>query len=308
MTSQETKHDTFTEQNNYNLPSTTTKIPFIEWTARCEALLHFFGSHKAAGTLRDNEFLDQSFNYCSQLFARDGEIITIDNHGKQELCDSYPIKIILQKSFLHHIDTNPTNYDDLCRLLERARYARVHRRFVVPVIFLPNHACIARSSTLSTTGELLLNKATSVVSEALNYNPNAMESPMGHDLNACRAADIKLLNYFRIKFIADLMVEDKKKVGWGRYALTVTSSEKVDREHRYKRFKLSSIPYPGCEFFKRYRDNNHEGKRLVFEWDANIHDAKLNLMDNDQDEEDMPCDGLDMRQDIDWTQYQEWED
>ena len=87
---------------------------------------------------------------------------------------------------------------------------------------------------------------------------------MGHDLNALREADIALLKHLNINTICDLMVEDKKKVyvqlytsfcchvhahaytfyrGW----LTVTSSEKVDKEQRYKDFNITSIPYPGCE-------------------------------------------------------------
>lgn len=216
--------------------TTTTTTP-RDWISRSEKLLHFFGSHKAAGTLRDHQFIAKTFNRCAELFRRDGEILTITNCGQQELCDSYPIHMILHKSYVDHIESipngitngmetvdggdavnsdladigvsgksgsfhsdqrgdnlpyspplvaHPTNsnssysandddqmnecQDGVSRLLsiiERARFARVHRRFVVPVIFLPNHSCIARSSTLSTTGELLLNKATSVVSEAL---------------------------------------------------------------------------------------------------------------------------------------------
>ena len=42
---------------------------------------------------------------------------------------------------------------------------------------------------------------------------------MGHDLAALRAADIELLQYFGIKTICDLMVEDKKKV----YVLSIGS-------------------------------------------------------------------------------------
>eukprot|EP01084_Bolivina_argentea_P302423 522000_1 len=279
------------------------------WTSRCEELLYFFGSHKAAGLLGKHKFLETSFNYCKQLFERDGDIVIIDNYGQQELCDSYPIQIILPKSFVEYIENNndinnqhiDINCNDfLCRLIERARYARVHRRFVVPVIFV-NNACIARSSTLSTTGELLLNKATTVVSEALNYCPNNnTESPMGHDLNALRTADIKLLKYFNIKFIADLMVEDKKKVGWGRYTLTVTSSEKVDREQRYKDFNISSIPYPGCEFFKLYKNNGHNANKLVFEWNNEIHDAKLTLNNN-------KLNNTTTLIDINWSEYETWD-
>jgi hypothetical protein len=41
------------------------------------------------------------------------------------------------------------------------------------------------------------------------------------------------------------MVETKKK----KLGLYITSSEKAERD-RYHRFKLNSIPYPGCEFFR----------------------------------------------------------
>lgn len=141
------------------------KEDFIQWTTRAEELLHFFGSHKAAGIFRDNAFLDKSLNFCSELFAKDGDIEIINNYGTKYLCGSYPIRLIVRKSFLHHIQQTDDNL--LSRLLERARYARVHRRFVMPVIFLPNNTCIARSSTLSTTGEILLNKASNVVSDVL---------------------------------------------------------------------------------------------------------------------------------------------
>ncbi len=191
------EHDVIDENGSPSSPRPSTKLP-ADWTSLCEDLLYFFASHKAAGTLRAHPFLATSFALCADLFGRDGDIITIDNCGQQELCDSYPIKLILQKSYLDHIDSvHPIDAvdampldvdhesndhghspsDGLCRLLERARFARVHRRFVAPVIFLPNDQCIARSSTLSTAGELLLNKATSVVSDALLSAPCSLSNP-----------------------------------------------------------------------------------------------------------------------------------
>eukprot|EP00485_Elphidium_margaritaceum_P016123 CAMPEP_0202730636 /NCGR_PEP_ID=MMETSP1385-20130828/186739_1 /ASSEMBLY_ACC=CAM_ASM_000861 /TAXON_ID=933848 /ORGANISM="Elphidium margaritaceum" /LENGTH=1041 /DNA_ID=CAMNT_0049396913 /DNA_START=30 /DNA_END=3155 /DNA_ORIENTATION=- len=320
--------------NNSDAPSTKVsncKLSFLDWITRCEQVLHFFASYKAAGTLRDDTFLDECMQHCLDLFKRDGDIVVIENYGTQELCDSYPIKLVLYKSFLERMQhkhrhrhrsrhtqsssaANNTSYNNtdayeyLCNLLETARFARVHRRFIAPVIFLPNHACIARSSTLSTTGELLLNKASSVVSDALNYCPNTTASPMGHNLNALRGADIELLRYFDIKFICDLMVEDKKKVGWGRYALTVTSSEKVDREQRYKAFHLSCMPYPGCEFFRAYKECNHNATNLVFEWNDDIHDAKLNLhWFRDDDDDDHADATTDTHTDIEWAHYKQWD-
>lgn len=64
-----------------------------------------------------------------------------------------------------------------------------------------------------------------------------------------RSQDIKLLKTFNIGTIVDLMLE-KKKV---KFLMNVTSSEKVDKEKRYQDFKIVSLPYPGCEFFKDFR-------------------------------------------------------
>ncbi len=100
MTSEETKEE-YTSEINKNIPSnpsetfpstTTSKIPFIEWTSKITFI--FFGSHKA-GIYRDNEFLDTSFNYCKQLFERDGDIIITDyiqssfNNTDQNECMTY---------------------------------------------------------------------------------------------------------------------------------------------------------------------------------------------------------------------------
>lgn len=64
-----------------------------------------------------------------------------------------------------------------------------------------------------------------------------------------RNQDIKLLKTFNIGTIVDLMLE-KKKV---KFLMNVTSSEKVDKEKRYQEFKIVSLPYPGCEFFREFR-------------------------------------------------------
>lgn len=64
-----------------------------------------------------------------------------------------------------------------------------------------------------------------------------------------RNQDIKLLKTFNIGTIVDLMLE-KKKV---KFLMNVTSSEKVDKEKRYQDFRIISLPYPGCEFFKDFR-------------------------------------------------------
>eukprot|EP01083_Nonionella_stella_P218593 783789_1 len=74
----------------------------LEWTTRSEHVLHFLASHKASGTLKDDKFLSKCLNYCVTLFEIDNEVILINNYGKKELCDSYPSKIIIAKSFINN--------------------------------------------------------------------------------------------------------------------------------------------------------------------------------------------------------------
>jgi myotubularin-related protein 14 len=69
-----------------------------------------------------------------------------------------------------------------------------------------------------------------------------------------RNQDIKLLKTLNVGTITDFMVE-KKKV---KFMMNVTSSEKVDKEKRYQDFRIISLPYPGCEFFREFR-----GKQIV---------------------------------------------
>ncbi|XP_063661448.1 myotubularin-related protein 14 isoform X11 [Pan troglodytes] len=58
------------------------------------------------------------------------------------------------------------------------------------------------------------------------------------------------------------MVENKKV----KFGMNVTSSEKVDKAQRYADFTLLSIPYPGCEFFKEYKDRDYMAEGLIFNW------------------------------------------
>ena len=81
-----------------------------------------------------------------------------------------------------------------------------------------------------------------------------------HTVNEARENDISLLNYLNVKHIIDLMVEMKKV----KYGLYVASSEKADKLKRYRDFKINVLPYPGCEFFKLYRDNNYQAEGKLF--------------------------------------------
>ncbi|CAG2171191.1 unnamed protein product [Oppiella nova] len=59
-----------------------------------------------------------------------------------------------------------------------------------------------------------------------------------------------------------------------------------------------SLPYPGCEFFKDYRDNGYSAEGLVYDWKQHFVDADL-IVPND----DHICDQLN----VDWNQYRNWD-
>lgn len=108
-----------------------------------------------------------------------------------------------------------------------------------------------------------------------------------------RNQDIKLLKTLNIGTIVDFMVE-KKKV---KFMLNVTSSEKVDKEKRYADFKLTSLPYPGCEFFREFRDNNFCGEGLIFDWSQKNVDAEISV----------PEDPMSAQLNINWDDYKGWD-
>lgn len=62
-----------------------------------------------------------------------------------------------------------------------------------------------------------------------------------------------------------------------RYGLKVTSSEKVDSFGRYSKFKLVATPYPGVEFFQKFKANKYSARKLCFDWSQNFADAELQL-------------------------------
>ncbi|XP_035676682.1 myotubularin-related protein 14-like isoform X1 [Branchiostoma floridae] len=114
-------------------------------------------------------------------------------------------------------------------------------------------------------------------------------------VDSIRMQDIRLLKALNIGTIVDLMVENKKV----KFGMQVTSSEKVDKEHRYADFTLISVPYPGCEFFKDYRDNDYVAEGLVFEWNQGYVDADLQVPQSLI--EKSRCLG------IDWDRYRSWD-
>ncbi|XP_060036747.1 myotubularin-related protein 14 isoform X6 [Erinaceus europaeus] len=80
------------------------------------------------------------------------------------------------------------------------------------------------------------------------------------------------------------------------FSTSVTSSEKVDKAQRYADFTLLSVPYPGCEFFKEYKDRDYMAEGLIFNWKQDYVDAPLSIPDF-----------LTCSLNIDWSRYQSWD-
>lgn len=63
------------------------------------------------------------------------------------------------------------------------------------------------------------------------------------------------------------------------FTCSVTSSEKVDKEKRYAEFLMASMPYPGCEFFKLYRDHAHAPQSVTYNWSEEFNNAIIQVGD-----------------------------
>ncbi|XP_011868605.1 PREDICTED: myotubularin-related protein 14 [Vollenhovia emeryi] len=282
-------------------------------------------THFAKNTYRtkDADVTNQEImQRCMLLAAFDYDYSTIDNSGG-ELCAHYPSYLVILE---HDKFRNSKNCDappvaspyvmentygstclrnKLLKLMTHSRFARCRSRFPVPVIlYKGRHVC--RSSTLSSSPEMfgragldfLLSSvasggASSVQPVAQVEESLPKEEPKLTDLkNKVRHYDIELLKTLDVGTIVDFMVE-KKKV---KYGMTVTSSEKVDQERRYSNFNLISLPYPGCEFFKEFRDQDYRSKDLVFNWCQNYIDAPICV----------PEDPISSQLRVNWDQYTEW--
>ncbi|CAI8010569.1 Myotubularin-related protein 14 [Geodia barretti] len=107
-----------------------------------------------------------------------------------------------------------------------------------------------------------------------------------------RGQDVQLLKATGVDLICDLMVEKKKS----KYGLLVASSEKVDKWARYCDFQIASMPYPGCEFFREYKDKDFSPVGLHFDWKQSMIDADLLLPEPLQRMTQIP-----------FRTYQEWD-
>ncbi|KAF5281184.1 hypothetical protein FQA39_LY17855 [Lamprigera yunnana] len=188
-------------------------------------------------------------------------------------------------------------------LIMKARFARCRARFPLPVV-LYKGKYICRSATLSGGPEIygrsginyLFNGSEPVVEQCDNMDavPDTTNSQSDWQLfDRVRSQDIKLLKTFNVGTIIDFMVE-KKKVKFG---MNVTSSEKVDKENRYSDFTIISLPYPGCEFFKEFRDSDYTAQDLVFDWSQAHVDACICV----------PEDSISAQLPIKWEEYKGWD-
>ncbi|KAM4588812.1 phosphatidylinositol-3,5-bisphosphate 3-phosphatase MTMR14 [Odontesthes bonariensis] len=246
---------------------------------------------------------------CLELFARDYKYSVIHNPNG-EVCGHYPRQIVFLEYECTDVDRDrdrdrfesTVQISKLQDLVNRSKLARCRGRFVCPVI-LYNGKHICRSSTLAGWGELYGRTGYNYIfsgggddtwteSEEVPEDDCAVRNGDSQLFDKVRGHDIKLLRYLSVRYICDLMVENKKV----KFGLNVTSSEKVDKAQRYADFTLLSVPYPGCEFFKDYKDRDYTAEGLVFNWNQDYVDAPLTIP---------VC--FTQNLNIDWTHYQSWD-
>ncbi|XP_076870264.1 phosphatidylinositol-3,5-bisphosphate 3-phosphatase MTMR14 isoform X2 [Brachyhypopomus gauderio] len=242
---------------------------------------------------------------CLDLFGRDYKYSIIHNTNG-EVCGHYPRNIV----YLEYECSEPNKesfestvqISKLQDLVNRSKMARCRGRFVCPVI-LYNGKHVCRSSTLAGWGELYGRTGYNYIfsggsddtwaeSEELPESDTVVRNGDSQLFDKVRGSDIKLLKYLSVRYICDLMVENKKV----KFGLNVTSSEKVDKAQRYADFTLLSVPYPGCEFFKDYKDRDYTAEGLVFNWNQDYVDAPLTIP---------ACFSKNLS--IDWSEYQSWD-
>ncbi|KAF9391264.1 Myotubularin- protein 14 [Podila verticillata] len=170
---------------------------------------------------------------------------------------------------------------ELAKQFEKSHFARVRARFVVPCILVRGKN-ICRSATLSNEVEVFMHSFNQKIND-LNQRRKMFlygtgeRSPDKEDressLEKQREEDIELLRQLGVSYINDLMVENRKV----KYGLKVTSSEKADSFRRYSNFKLVATPYPGVEFFQKFKANKYSARKLCFDWSQNFADAELQL-------------------------------
>lgn len=268
--------------------------------------------------------ISKTVKLCASLLQQDYNIAEIPNYNG-DLSTNYPSHILVPESEKPRSGSSPAviyeqQVFDAAKfrdLIKSARLARCRARFPIPVIFYRGKF-ICRSATLSGGAEIYTRSGFDYLYGASNGakvngeidEDEAIEVVEGFEadkeikesknrimdwqyINQVRQQDKKLIKYMNVGTIVDFMVENKKV----KYGFNVTSSEKIDKERRYAEFNIISLPYPGCEFFKLYKENGYNGENLKFNWQQNYVDAKIYVPD------DVTATPLN----IDWEQYENWD-
>ncbi|KAG8127879.1 hypothetical protein E2320_014761, partial [Naja naja] len=195
---------------------------------------------------------------------------------KEELAKYFSEATVLAlQEWLVHIQgfESTVQIGKLQDLIHRSKMARCRGRFVCP------HIC--RSATLAGWGELYGRTGYNYIFSGGSDDAWADTEDLSEEDSALRNADSQLFDKVR---------------GHDIKLLRVTSSEKVDKAQRYADFTLLSIPYPGCEFFKEYKERDYAAEGLVFNWKQDYVDAPLSIPTS-----------LTKPLNIDWSEYQNWD-
>ncbi|KAG7229483.1 hypothetical protein INR49_031904 [Caranx melampygus] len=160
---------------------------------------------------------------CLELFARDYKYSVIHNPNG-EVCGHYPRQIVFLEYECPDGESDrfesTVQISKLQDLVNRSKLARCRGRFVCPVI-LYNGKHICRSSTLAGWGELYGRTGYNYIfsggsddtwteSEEVPEDDNAVRNGDSQLFDKVRGHDIKLLRYLSVRYICDLMVENKK--------------------------------------------------------------------------------------------------
>jgi myotubularin-related protein 14 len=222
------------------------------------------------------------------LFGVDYDCEFLDNEDGQ-VCATYPLKLVFLKGEKAGNSTSqaPSILRDPLQL--GARFGRVRTRFPMPVmLFRGKNIC--RSSSLTMRLEALVQTTHNTIRDTLGYSDGSgaqtspeqasndsapsdsaemqellqlLQNETSTAMDKHRLADITLIRTLRVSHIADLMMENCKRI----MGVSVCSSEKNDSYKRYADFTLLVLPYPGVEFFKHFNPQHPElAPSLHFDW------------------------------------------
>ncbi|XP_077517587.1 phosphatidylinositol-3,5-bisphosphate 3-phosphatase MTMR14-like [Amblyomma americanum] len=280
---------------------------------------------------------------CVDLFAKDYVVKVIDNE-KGSLSPTYPNRIV-SLAFPVRSPEGSTAYRAAHALrtrklrghMARARSARAHKRFAVPVILYDGkHIC--RSATLSSGLEIYWRTVLEFLGISDRERGEESESASEKEAELCqysgavssydvaigearpvldepstpRKESVSPLTKADSSRHSELRMEDillLRELSVGqicdfmvegkkeKYSVKVSSSEKVDKWNRYRDFTIFKLPYPGCEFFEEFKAKGYNAEGLVFGWNQNFVNVEL----------EVPKDQFASELGIDWAAYKEWD-